>query len=167
MTGSSTGLGGARIEEYEWSLDERYGASVPEGSGVRLRDPGRWRRTSCTGRAPRAGLCRDLQRGAARARQARRVVGLGGSDDRVQARLGDSRRADLRPPELGCGHPLDPRRRPDRLHQRSGLLLPENCNDTLRVQTVGRASPGATGGEEDDPRLDLDDVMSFGREHQH
>jgi len=160
---NSTGLGGARIEEYEWSLDERYGASVPEGSGVRLRDPNSMETDFVYGTSTPGLDSAGIYNVALRVRDERGVWSdwavltiESKPDSAIHVELTwDHPSSDVDIHLIRAGDPTDYTSDQDCYYL--------NCN-TSRSNGRPRLAWGP-GGEEDDPRLDLDDVNGFGPEN--
>ena len=160
---NSTGLGGARIEEYEWSLDERYGASVPEGSGVRLRDPNSMVTDFVYGTSTPGLDSAGIYNVALRVRDERGVWSdwavltiESKPDSAIHVELTwDHPSSDVDIHLIRAGDPTDYTSDQDCYYL--------NCN-TSRSNGRPRLAWGP-GGEEDDPRLDLDDVNGFGPEN--
>ncbi len=159
---NSTGLGGARIEAYEWSLDERYGASVPEGSGVRLRNPNSMETDFVYGTSTPGLDSAGIYNVALRVRDERGVW----SDWAVLTI--ESKPDSAIHVELTWDHPSSDvdihvirGNDPTNYRDRRNDCYYSNCTTLL-----GRPQlQWGNGGEEDDPRLDLDDLNGFGPEN--
>jgi hypothetical protein len=160
---NSTGLGGARITDYEWSLDERYGASIPEGSGVRLRSDSNMETDLIYGTNTPGLDSAGVYNVALRVKDERgvwsswAVLAIDSKpDSAIHVELTwDHPTADVDLHLLRAGEPTNYGGDQDCYYL--------NCN-TARNSGRPRLSWGPDG-EADDPRLDLDDVNGFGPEN--